>query len=464
MISTPACPPLLLGCSIALGMLPGGTLLAADDAERFGDANAKTELTTVTSTVDSGKRRSGTRLAGLPRWDVLNGHALIGGDMLIGKVDASGELLQPAAVRGFAHNRLLDRWPDGIVPFELDVTMSADQREKVRAAIAHWTERTRMTFVERGNERADVYDGWLRFVPEGGCASYVGRHPDQPQPLYVQNCTTGSIIHEIGHAVGLYHEHTRPDRDNFIEIEPDNIISGREHNFEILFTNTQTQGEYDYDSIMHYGPQFFSRNGSATIVAPGNRPIGQRVGLSDGDISAVDRMYATDLSLAIDSTEREVTGANGAGTDGFEIDVAVRNIGSLGAHDLSLQLAFGDAARWLSVSENSGWDCTTSESILTCTRSTLTEGDSSRFVLHVDAGGADADALSASVASRTMDTDPSNNTLNDDTADALPTVAAAQPKDEPAEPATEAGGGGSAGWPLALVALVAGLRRRRVRT
>lgn len=36
----------------------------------------------------------------------------------------------------------------------------------------------------------------------------------------------GLVLHEFGHAIGYYHEHNRPDRDDTVEIMWDNIVYG----------------------------------------------------------------------------------------------------------------------------------------------------------------------------------------------------------------------------------------------
>lgn len=76
------------------------------------------------------------------------------------------------------------------------------------------------------------------------------------------NLKVGVIIHELMHAIGFVHEQTRPDRDDWVEIVWENIVEGDEDQFQKFPTGyVQTLGtDYDYASVMHYGPYDFSKH------------------------------------------------------------------------------------------------------------------------------------------------------------------------------------------------------------
>lgn len=100
--------------------------------------------------------------------------------------------------------------------------------------------------------------------------------------------------------MGLFHEHCRSDRDSYVNIYCDNIISSKKDQFctteescpDLIDLDAVDFRNYDYGSIMHYGRKAFSANGEDTIVPinPPNAQIGQRDTLSYEDIVAVNSL------------------------------------------------------------------------------------------------------------------------------------------------------------------------------
>ncbi|KAM6431827.1 astacin-like metalloendopeptidase isoform 2-T2 [Liasis olivaceus] len=102
----------------------------------------------------------------------------------------------------------------------------------------------------------------------------------------------GVALHQLMHVLGFWHEHSRADRDKYISIFWNEILSGFEINF-IKSWNTNMLKDYDCSSIMHYGRNAFSMTGLPTITPLSSPPasLGQRWNLSILDIARVNKLY-----------------------------------------------------------------------------------------------------------------------------------------------------------------------------
>lgn len=180
-------------------------------------------------------------------------------------------------------------WPNNTVYYSIDSNLSG--KERVTEAIKHWQANSSLKFVQRSSEANYIY-----FTTGSGCSSYIGMIGGRQNITLSTSCSTGSTIHEIGHAVGLWHEQSRVDRDRHIKILYENVQSGREHNFKTYaesgYDGKEFTSNLDFGSIMMYGPYSFSSNGKPTITkADGSTFSVQRTSLSVGDKEGINSMY-----------------------------------------------------------------------------------------------------------------------------------------------------------------------------
>ena len=237
-------------------------------------------------------------------YEVVDGWAVHGGDIVLGTAEDAAaraprslsDARRPPIYRLAPYpSEVL--WPGGIVPYVIDDDVP--HPEWIVEAIGIWNEKTVLQFVERTTER-----DYLRFaVRDAGCFGVFGRGFDggeQIMPVAPGGCPVPITLHELGHAIGMWHEQQRKDRDRYVRVFRENIDPGdgrgQWHPQELAGPDI---GRYDYRSVMHYtfSSDDLRRHGHilmADTIPPG-MPMGQTVEWSPGDIDWVASLSPGDI-------------------------------------------------------------------------------------------------------------------------------------------------------------------------
>lgn len=146
-------------------------------------------------------------------------------------------------------------------------------------------------------ERSWYHNDYVELIQDSGCWSYVGRVGGSQQLSLGSTCGNMKLmLHELMHSIGFYHKHSQHDRDQYLTIHWNNIQEKAREQFDkIPFWWTRTFTDFDFMSIMLYGPRLFSADGRSVTMSrkDGGRllDVEDKPGLSSKDAYSINKLY-----------------------------------------------------------------------------------------------------------------------------------------------------------------------------
>jgi len=233
-------------------------------------------------------------------------------------VGSHDETLMSSAIAGVEY-----KWTDRIVPYKFSEKYQLNDRQTqiVKSAVDHMNQQLQGCVTIRPAHSTDTNVVVVNGPRNGGkCNSFVGRQNLDNRTEVIngqrlqeinfgrddgpgRTCyTQRTVIHEFLHTLGFYHEQSRPDRDDYVEIRHQNIRPNSAHNFIKRHDSLTFNVPYDGRSIMHYRHNAFAKRGAVTIHSKTDVWIDEELGKSEElttwDIMKVQEMYDCDKTIS----------------------------------------------------------------------------------------------------------------------------------------------------------------------
>lgn len=195
---------------------------------------------------------------------------------------------------GCANEVLL--WPGGEIEYCYASSFTSSEKKIIESAMRAWettTDKPNKPYVYFTLVKCDVS---VLVIYRDNNENFATFGYQEISYMNLSSICYSVVAHELGHVIGLMHEHQRPDRDSYITINYNNVIESYRDQFYKMTSNywkyDYKKYAYDYNSIMHYSRYAFTSNGKLTIVSP--VPIINSE-ISDMDYAKVKDMYTADV-------------------------------------------------------------------------------------------------------------------------------------------------------------------------
>ena len=193
-----------------------------------------------------------------------------------------------------------DIWPNGKVYYRYLGDFTDTEKKTIRSTMDMWeySSKFNISFIYNSKELDKVcYIVKVYNTPSNISFATVGYNEKLNYCFFDSSVLDNKnvIAHELGHVIGFVHEHQRPDRDMYVNINYNNITKGYRYAFEKSYSREYIYDyklfPYDYDSIMHYPSFVFCKNWELPTVVTKKGEYIMFNGISSIDQKKVQLMY-----------------------------------------------------------------------------------------------------------------------------------------------------------------------------
>lgn len=194
------------------------------------------------------------------------------------------------------------RWVSGIVPYTISPDVLATR--EINEALNRLESLTNLRFVQRLYQSnyieysldTTIFTNRSDKIGMEGGVHYIFLNLTNENTISEANIRT--VMHETLHALGIKHEHQRSDRNSYIDVREENILTERLGDFDILSDADYIHSEvYDYASIMHYRFNSAAIDTAQPTIVPLDPAIPQSLlgsgnnGPTAGDVNFLNELY-----------------------------------------------------------------------------------------------------------------------------------------------------------------------------
>lgn len=161
--------------------------------------------------------------------------------------------------RNITNRRTINSWPEGRIHYSIEASFNKEEMEYLMNAMQEWSDKTTVSFIPVNSADHEYNEGEervLRIDRTAGESHATAGYAAEPALMISTSDRMYQryIVQLFGHVIGLLNEHQRPDRDEYIKINWENIANEALSHYAKMDNSLLTEEDFAYDtmSVMHY--------------------------------------------------------------------------------------------------------------------------------------------------------------------------------------------------------------------